>query len=97
MFTSADSHTEVSIFCDSEANVYMTPWGKDLGNTRTVNRRCTFGNKGQLQALAMGQMPLHMKIQGKEAPIKVTLKGVMWIPGLPCRLLSTGTIRRDGG
>ena len=97
MSAPADSHTEASIICDSEANVHMTPWKTDLRNTRTVNRRCTFGNKGQLQALAMGQMPLHMKIQGKEAPIKVTLKGVMWIPGLPCRLLSTGTIRRDGG
>ena len=61
----------------------------------------------------MGEMPLHVKVQGKEAPIKVTLKDGLWIPGLlfffffnfilrrmgngiPCRLLSTGTIRRDG-
>ena len=62
MFTSADSHTEVSILCDLGANVHMTPWTKDLRNTRTVNRRCTIGNKGQLQALAMGEMPLHVKV-----------------------------------
>ena len=48
----------------------------------TVNRRYTFGNKGHLQALSMGEMPLHVKVQGKEAPIKVTLKDVLWIPGL---------------
>ena len=45
----------------------------------------------------MGDMPLHVEVQGKEAPIKVTLKGLLWIPVLPCRLLSSGTIRRDGG
>ena len=27
----------------------------------------------------------------------MTLKDVLWVPGLPCRLLSTGSIRRDGG
>ena len=56
MFTSADSHTEVSILCDSGANVHMTPWKEDLSNTRTVNGRCTFGNKGQLQPLALGEI-----------------------------------------
>ena len=25
------------------------------------------------------------------------LRDVCWVPGLPCRLLSTGTIRRDEG
>ena len=78
MFTSADGHTEVSISL-TRANVHMTPWKEDLRNTRTVNRRCTFGNKGQLQALAMGEMPLHVKLR---APIKVTLKDVLWTPGL---------------
>ena len=27
----------------------------------------------------------------------VVLKNVLWVPGLPCRLLSTGVIRREGG
>ena len=34
--------------------------------------------------------------QSKEASTKITLKNVPWIPGLPCRLLNTRTIRRDG-
>ena len=73
-----------------------TSWKEDLRNARTVKQRCTFGDKEQLQALAMGEMSLHLKVQGKEAPIKVTLKDVLWIPAIPWRLSSTG-IRRDGG
>ena len=54
-------------------------------------------DEGQLQALAMGDMQLDVKVRGKEAPIKDVLKDVLWIPGVPCRLVSTATIRRDGG
>lgn len=43
----------------------------------------------------MGEIPLHVNVQGKKPAIKVTLKGVLWIPGQPCQLLSTRTIRRD--
>lgn len=58
MFTLlADSHTEVSIFCNSGSNVHMTPLEKDLRNTDTVNRSCTLGDKGQLHAAAVGDMP----------------------------------------
>ena len=45
----------------------------------------------------MGEMSLHVHGHSKEAPTRVTLKDVPWIPGLPCRLLSTGTVRRRGG
>lgn len=30
-----------------------------------------------------------------EAPVKVKVKNVLWIPRRPCRMLSTGTIWRD--
>ncbi|CAM9581103.1 unnamed protein product [Sphacelaria rigidula] len=97
MCTSTNSDTELSILCDSGANVHMTPWKQDPSNTRTIDRSCTFGNKGQLQALTLGEIPLHVNARGKVASAKATLKDVLWVPGLPCRLLSTGTIRRDGG
>ena len=97
MYTSADSRTEVSILCDSGANVHMTPFITDLINKRTINRSCTFGNKAQLRAPAMGDMPIKVKIRGKDDRIAVMLKDVLWVPGIPCRLLSTGTIRRNGG
>ena len=83
MFTSAKSCTE-SILCDSGANVHMTPWVKDLQNTRTINRSCTFGNKGQLKASALGEMPLRVKVKGKDDLTEVTLKNVLWVPGIPC-------------
>ena len=95
--TSTSSDAEISILCDSCANVHMTLWKQDLIETRTVDRSCTFGNKGQLQALEMGEIPLLVSVRGKEAPVEVTLEDVLWVPGLPCRLLSTGSIRRDGG
>lgn len=38
----------------------------------------------------MGGMSLLVNIQSKEAPIKVALKDVLWLPGISCRPLSTG-------
>ena len=43
-----------------------------------------------------GRNSIQVRVQGKEDPINVTLKDVFRIPELPCRLLSIGTIRRDG-
>lgn len=45
----------------------------------------------------MGEIPLHANVQDKEAAVKVTLKDLLWIPGLPCRVLSTRTIWYDKG
>ena len=39
----------------------------------TVNRTSTFGNKGQLQALVMVEILLHVSVRSKKAPAKVTL------------------------
>lgn len=49
-----------------------------------------FGNKGQLQALAMGEVSSDADIRGKETPAKVTSKDVFWVPELPLGLPSTG-------
>lgn len=34
---------------------------------------------------------------GQQGSIKVTLNDVSWNPRLPCRRLSTGSLRRNGG
>lgn len=86
MFTLVDSHTGVSILSDAETTAHVTPLKEVLRNTHTVNRSCTFGNKGQLV------LP-----KGREAPLNVTLVEIRQIAGLPYRLLSTETIRCDGG
>ncbi|CAN0495127.1 unnamed protein product, partial [Discosporangium mesarthrocarpum] len=58
--------------------------------------RAPSGNKGQLQAQAKGTMELETKgVGGKRTSLQ--LKNVPWVPGLPCRLLSTDVLRRDGG
>ena len=88
MFTSANSHTKVSILCACE---------KDLRNIHVVNAGYTFETKGQMQVLAKGEMSLHVNVQGKGAPIKATPKHVLRIPGMPCRLLTTGMIRGKEG
>ena len=97
MCASTNSREEVPMLCDSEANVHMTPWKKDIRGTCTVNRSYTLRNKGELQALAMGEISLHMSGRSKEAPVKVTLKDILGVSGLPCRMLSTRIIRPDGG
>ena len=66
--TSTSSDTEVSILCDSGANIHITLRKQDLNNTRTVNRSCTFGNKGQLQALAMGVSRFACECKEAKAP-----------------------------
>ena len=97
ILSSSDQGSKVTFLCDSGANVHMTPWLTDLEAPRSVNRSCTFGNKGQLRAPAQGEILLHNVEHSKGPPLTITLKDVLRVPGLPCRLLSTGAIRRDGG
>lgn len=40
---------KISIVCESEANVPMAPWIRDLRVLRTVNRTCTVENKGHFK------------------------------------------------
>ena len=56
-----------------------------------VNRNCTAWNKGKQQTLTLGEIQIHVNVQGKKAPIKVTLTDVLWIHVLPCQLLSIRT------
>lgn len=62
MFTSSNSRSEVSIRCDSWANVNITPFILDLTTKHTINRSCIFGNKSQLQVSIMEAMPKEVKV-----------------------------------
>ena len=61
----------------------MNPFITDLINKRTINRSCTFGNKAQLRAPAMGDIPIKVKVRGKDDQITVILKDMLWVPGYP--------------
>ncbi|CAM9301239.1 unnamed protein product, partial [Discosporangium mesarthrocarpum] len=71
---------KITLLCDSGANVRITPMLKDLTAPHPVDRTCTFGNKGQLQARAMGTMELESDgTVGKTTSL--ALKNVLWVPG----------------
>lgn len=42
-----------------------------------ANRSCMFEDKRAVRAPAMGEVSLHVDVKGKEASIKVTLKGML--------------------
>ncbi|CAM9431501.1 unnamed protein product [Discosporangium mesarthrocarpum] len=84
------------MLCDLGANVHITPYVEDLTNAKETTRTCNFGNKGKLAALAEGDLSLQIK-QGNGPVHNITLKDVLFIPEVPFRLLSAGTIRRTGG
>ncbi|CAN0470183.1 unnamed protein product, partial [Discosporangium mesarthrocarpum] len=96
LLTSSNDARAVSLLCDSGANVHLTPRLEDLTSPRTVNRTCTFGNKGKLEAKAVGEMALEVT-DDKAKTTSLMLQGVLWVPGLPCRLLSKGCVRRKRG
>lgn len=51
---------------------------------------------GIKRAPAIRDMPIKVKVREKVEPMTVTLKDVFRVPGVPCRLLRTGTIPRNG-
>ncbi|CAM9601584.1 unnamed protein product [Choristocarpus tenellus] len=82
---------QVEILCDSGASVHLTLDREDLVSNQPTKHTCTFGNNGKLEAKETGDMvPMVTDKDGK--PTRVVLKDVLWVPGLPCRILSTGSI-----
>ena len=85
----------MSFLLDSGSNVHMTPHLGDLTEQKRINKKCTFGNNSHLQATVSGVIKLLVQENGKA--MEVTIKDVLWVPELPCRLLSTRSLRRHGG
>lgn len=46
---------------------------------------------------AVGDLALKVAAQGTSKHVMAVLDDVLWVLGLSCRLLSPGTIRREGG
>ncbi len=81
---------------DSGCNKHLTPFKDDLADLRESNMECTFGNNEVLKAEGTG----HVKVEGYSDvgdKVKLILHDVLYVPGLPQRLLSTGQLRRVGG
>ncbi len=60
------------------------------------NIECTFGNNEVLKAEGTGQVEIEGESE-KGDKVKLILNNVLYVPGLPQRLLSTGQLRKVGG
>ncbi len=86
---------------DSGCNKHISPHQEDFRNMRPTDITCIFGNKGQLRAEGIGEVEITTNMKGVNATgpetCSILLKGVLYIPGLRVRLLSSGCLRRSGG
>lgn len=75
----------------------MTPCREILTNIRAIDEIFTFGDQGQLQARAIEDMQILVAGLDPRTQGTIILKGVRWVTGIPCRIVSSGVIRREGG
>ncbi len=78
---------------DSGCNKHLTPFKDDLFDLKDSNIECTFGNNEVLKAEGTGEVEIEGESE-KGDKVKLILNNVLYVPGLPQRLLSTGQLRR---
>ncbi len=81
---------------DSGCNKHMTPYKEDLRELEDSKIVCTFGNNEVLRAEGIGCVEVDTETE-KQERVKIILTDVLYVPGLPQRMLSTGQLRRSGG
>ncbi len=81
---------------DSGCNKHLTPYREDIGGLKESKITCTFGNNEVLKAEGMGYVEMEAQTD-KQENVKLILNDVLYVPGLPQRMLSTGQLRRSGG
>ncbi len=82
---------------DSGCNRHMTPFKEGLAEHKDTDIVCTFGNKGCLRAKSSGSAEIYVQDKRQNSHLNVILCDVLYVPGLPQRMLSTGQLRRAGG
>ncbi len=81
---------------DSGCNKHLTPFKGDLAGLKESTIECTFGNNEVRKAKGTGDVTVEGHSDRGEK-VKIILHDVLYVPGLPQRLLSTGQLRRVGG
>ncbi len=81
---------------DSGCNRHMTPNKRELTDLRPSNVECTFGNNEKLKAVGCGRAQVETTSE-KGDKVKILLNDVLYIPGLPQKMLSTGKLCESGG
>lgn len=97
MLSTSVGNDEFSFLIDSRSNLYITSRVQDLTDRKPIDRKRTFGNKGHLRPPAVGEMCFQATGERNGILFTVTVKDILWVIGLPCRVLGPGAIRRDGG
>ncbi len=82
---------------DSGCNRYMTPFKEGLDDLKNSEIVCTFGNTSSLKAESSGSTSIVVEDESKSNNVKIILSDILYVPGLPQRMLSTGQLRRAGG
>eukprot|EP01084_Bolivina_argentea_P010286 19150_1 len=81
---------------DTGCNKHLTPFREDIGGLKDSKITCTFGNNEVLKAEGIGYVEMEAQTD-KQENVKLILSDVLYVPGLPQRMLSTGQLRRSGG
>ncbi|MCP3662366.1 MAG: hypothetical protein GY696_07700 [Gammaproteobacteria bacterium] len=81
---------------DSGCNKHLTPFKGDLAGLKESTIECTFGNNEVRKVKGTGDVTVEGHSDRGEN-VKIILHDVLYVPGLPQRLLSTGQLRRVGG
>ncbi len=95
-FVAEAQGTDRGWLVDSGCNRHMTPIREDLTNLQPSNIECTFGNNEKLKAEFCGQAQIDIT-QETGNKVKILLDDVLYVPGLPQKMLSTGKLCRAGG
>ncbi len=74
----------------------MTPNKRELTDLRPSNVECTFGNNEKLKAVGCGRAQVETTSE-KGDKVKILLNDVLYVPGLPQKMLSTGKLCGSGG
>ncbi len=74
----------------------MTPNKGELTDLRPSNVECTLGNNEKLRAECCGRAQVETTSE-KEDKVKILLNDVLYVPGLPQKMLSTGKLCESGG
>ncbi len=75
----------------------MIPFKEGLDGLKNSEIVCTFGNNSSLNAESSGSTSIVVEDESKSNNVKIILSDILYVPGLPQRILSTGQLRRAGG
>jgi gag-polypeptide of LTR copia-type len=82
-------------FVDSGASEHFTPHQHILIDYKTLNEPVEVNTaKGKLRGIGTGSV--HLTVEGQDGPVPITLKEVLYVPGMDSNLLSSNALLEKG-